>query len=131
VIVIAGSERSFARAGEAARTGLPRGKRPLQGSMTAKPEPPNDEGARAAVPRWTLPPLFPDRRHWLYMLGLGGRKGRATIRRRGLLDPRLSDEAFATRVTQWARGRATQQRGRERREEAAEAVRQSVSARPR
>ncbi len=49
------------------------------------------------------------------MLGLGGPKGRATIRRRGLLDPGLSDAEFRERVTQWSRRRATQASGRERR----------------
>jgi len=59
------------------------------------------------MPRWTPPPLFPDRRTWLYMLGLGGRKGRATIRRRGLLDSGLSDAEFHERVLRLvgARGR--------------------------
>jgi len=61
------------------------------------------------VPRWIPPPFFPDRRAWLGMLGLGGPKGRATIRRRGLLDPALTDaEEFRARVTRWSRARAAQ-----------------------
>ena len=68
------------------------------------------------VPRWTMPPLFPDRRTWLYLLGLSGPKGRATIRRRGLLDPMLSDDEFHEGVKHWSRGRAAQTREREGRE---------------
>jgi len=56
------------------------------------------------------------RRAWLGMLGLSGPKGRATIRRRGLLDPGLSDAEFHERVKRWSRRRAAQARGRERRE---------------
>ncbi len=46
------------------------------------------------------------------MLGLGGPKGRATIRGRGLLDPGLSDAEFHERVMRWSRGRAAQRRER-------------------